>query len=154
MCIAASEDSKTFVGMRVQNGEIKFKQPDQGSLIKEQQAFIIYRIEYKSLEFKATNPLIRYARKIKEVGCPYIPVSAQEEGDTFLVEHILSHRLVHENSDAFQLEFFIKWANYPYRECTWEPHKNLSCDELLAEYQEGLSVDEKDRLNLYLKPLN
>lgn len=37
----------------------------------------------------------------------------------------------------FQIHYFIKWKNYPYEQNTWEPVWNLSCEELIQEYEEN-----------------
>lgn len=51
-----------------------------------------------------------------------------------------------------QVEYCIKWKNYPENECTWEPEANLSCSQLLEEY-EKLHADCEDLLVWYPQPI-
>lgn len=38
-----------------------------------------------------------------------------------------------------QVEYRIKWKNYPEEENTWEPLDNLSCKEIMEDYEENFA---------------
>lgn len=55
----------------------------------------------------------------------------EEEKQQYTVEAILNHRL---NKNIMELLIF--WKGFPKSAATWEPLKNLDCDELLFHYFE------------------
>ena len=54
----------------------------------------------------------------------------ENELDVYEVEEILDQRLAGK-----QEQYLIKWKGYEHTENTWEPAKNLSCQELLEEFR-------------------
>lgn len=57
--------------------------------------------------------------------------------DEFEVEGILNKRKYRG-----KLEYLIKWRGYPNSEATWEPRKNLSCDDLINTYEAKLTIEK------------
>jgi hypothetical protein len=59
------------------------------------------------------------------------PEAADATGDgEYVVERILAERKVGRGK-----QYLVKWAGYPNEESSWEPRKNLSCPDLLAEFE-------------------
>ena len=56
-------------------------------------------------------------------------VDATGDGE-YVVERILAERKVGRGK-----QYLVKWAGYPTEESSWEPRKNLSCPDLLAEFE-------------------
>jgi len=56
-------------------------------------------------------------------------VDATGDGE-YVVERILAERKVGRGK-----QYLVKWAGYPNEESSWEPRKNLSCPDLLAEFE-------------------
>merc|ERR1712168_1553008 len=55
----------------------------------------------------------------------------EDEGNEYVVEKILNHRL---DSDG-RKQYLLKWKGYPDEENTWEPSENLNCMKLIATYE-------------------
>jgi len=60
---------------------------------------------------------------------------AEEE---FTVEKILAKRMV-----KGQAEYFLKWVGFDDTENTWEPRKNLDCEELITEFEAKLKAEKR-----------
>jgi len=69
------------------------------------------------------------------------PVPSEEEEPEFAVEKIVSHRV----NKKGKLEYYIKWKGFPNEENTWEPTKNLNCEDLIEKYEEERKKLEKDK---------
>merc|ERR1711962_1660302 len=55
----------------------------------------------------------------------------EEEGNEYVVEKILDHRLAPDG----RKQYLLKWKGYPDEENTWEPSENLNCMKLIATYE-------------------
>lgn len=60
--------------------------------------------------------------------------SDADEGDGYEVEKILRKR-----TKNGKVEYYLKWRGYGMEDCTWEPRDNLTCDDLIEQFEE----DEK-----------
>jgi hypothetical protein len=60
---------------------------------------------------------------------PNIEIDPVNPDAEYQVEEILDCRLVRNAT-----RYLIKWEGYPHSENTWEPKRNLSCPELLADF--------------------
>ena len=56
-----------------------------------------------------------------------------EPEDTYVVEKILKKRV--KNG---RVEYFLKWLGFGDEDCTWEPRDNLTCDELIEDFEANL----------------
>lgn len=52
--------------------------------------------------------------------------------NTFEVEKVLGKR----EKDG-HIQYLLKWCGYSTRYNTWEPERNLECDELIAEFEQN-----------------
>lgn len=55
---------------------------------------------------------------------------AEVEGD-YEVEKILRKRV-----KGGKVEYYLKWKGYGMDDCTWEPRDNLTCSDLIEEFEE------------------
>ncbi|KAJ1347362.1 Chromobox protein 1 [Parelaphostrongylus tenuis] len=63
-----------------------------------------------------------------------------ESGDSvYVVESILNKRKTKEG----KVEYLVRWQGYPLEDSTWEPEENVTCHELLAEFERTRSKTEK-----------
>jgi hypothetical protein len=56
---------------------------------------------------------------------------ASDGEDGYEVEKIIRKRV--KNG---KVEYFLKWRGYGMDDCTWEPRDNLTCDDLIAQFEE------------------
>jgi len=64
-------------------------------------------------------------------------VKDEPSEDEYVVERILKKRI--RNG---KVEYFLKWHGFGEEDCTWEPRDNLTCDDLMDEFEANL-VDKK-----------
>ena len=63
---------------------------------------------------------------------------AEEAEEEYVVEKIIKKRI--RNG---KVEYFLKWQGYSEGDNTWEPKENLSCKELIDEFE--ANEDKKER---------
>ncbi|CAJ0960306.1 unnamed protein product, partial [Mesorhabditis belari] len=51
--------------------------------------------------------------------------------EVFIVEKVVNKRVV----SSGKVEYLLKWQGYPLAEATWEPEDNVSCAELIKEFE-------------------
>lgn len=61
--------------------------------------------------------------------------------EEFVVEKILDKRTKRGN-----IEYFIKWKDFPEDDNTWEPVGNLNCDDLIEEFEAQQEEVKKPRV--------
>lgn len=65
------------------------------------------------------------------------PVPVAVDGDLeYEVEDILQHRDTRRGTRTVR-SYLVKWLGYGPEHNTWEPERNLNCDELIAKYWKG-----------------
>merc|ERR1711928_8377 len=67
----------------------------------------------------------------------------EEEGNEYVVEKILDHRLAPDG----RKQYLLKWKGYPDEENTWEPSENLNCMKLIATYESKTTRGRKKNEN-------
>lgn len=55
----------------------------------------------------------------------------------YVVEKILDKRV--KNGCV---EYLLKWAGYPWSECSWEPEENLDCPDVMKEFEQRMAEEE------------
>lgn len=65
-----------------------------------------------------------------------------EYEDEFIVAKILDKRVKNN-----KIEYLLKWKGYSDEHNTWEPKKNINCDDLLKEFEEHLKCSKKVKKN-------
>lgn len=61
------------------------------------------------------------------------PNSKSEEEKEYLVEHIIKKRI-----KKGKVEYLLKWKGYSDKYNSWEPKRNLNCEELIEEFEKKL----------------
>lgn len=54
-----------------------------------------------------------------------------EGDDAYEVEKILKKR-----TKGGKVEYYLKWRGFGMEDCTWEPRDNLTCDDLIEQFEE------------------
>ncbi|BET02017.1 Chromo (Hypothetical proteinRromatin Organisation MOdifier) domain [Nesidiocoris tenuis] len=67
------------------------------------------------------------------------PAKAKPEPKDFEVESILDSRV-----KKGKTEYKIRWKGYSAKSDTWEPEKNLSCQDLLAAFKDEKEKEKSD----------
>lgn len=67
---------------------------------------------------------------------------ATEEGEEFIVERIVSHRIRNGRK-----EYLLQWKGFSEEENTWEPEHNLDCPDLIEEYENRLAQKNRYMAN-------
>lgn len=62
-----------------------------------------------------------------------------EAEDEYVVEEILKKRV-----RGGVIEYFLKWQGFSMEDCTWEPKENLTCSELIEQFEANL-LDKKPK---------
>jgi len=64
--------------------------------------------------------------------------SGDEQEEEFIVERIIKKRV-----KGGVTEYFLKWKGYDESDNTWEPRENLSCEDLIDEFERKEKEREK-----------
>jgi len=68
--------------------------------------------------------------KVKKRGRSRISAVESSSDEEYDVDILLDHR-----DDAARRMYLVKWEGYPLSEATWEPSSNLSCKQLVRQYE-------------------
>jgi len=71
----------------------------------------------------------KVTRKVKSGGKRSSAMKSSSEGE-YEVDILLDHR-----DEAARRMYLVKWEGYPTSEATWEPSSNLSCNNLVRQYE-------------------
>jgi len=68
--------------------------------------------------------------QVKKRGRSRITVVKSSSDEEYDVDILLDHR-----DEAARRMYLVKWEGYPMSEATWEPSSNLSCKQLVRQYE-------------------
>ena len=58
------------------------------------------------------------------------------------MEDILDFRVIMRGR-GYRHEYLVKWAGYPFWDCTWEPESNLThCTEVLSAFKKRRGLQQ------------
>uniref|UniRef100_A0A1I7WQZ8 Chromo domain-containing protein n=1 Tax=Heterorhabditis bacteriophora TaxID=37862 RepID=A0A1I7WQZ8_HETBA len=63
----------------------------------------------------------------------------EDAEDVYVVEAVINKRKTKDGKN----EFLLKWQGFPLEESTWEPEENVSCPELITEFERKQIKKEK-----------
>jgi len=90
------------------------------------------RVKSKMGGSKSPSKRVKVSKssKVKKRGRSRISVVKSSSDEEYDVDILLDHR-----DEVARRMYLVKWEGYPMSEATWEPSSNLSCKQLVRQYE-------------------